>query len=131
MYLYRLIFTQNCLRMSRIIRNFAQYSSLSALSMKMTKLQIFTALRRLLKVALIMVAMAYSAPLARANDVDSVQVLSAAVMCQKGNDLYNNRKYKEAVEWYRQAAEQGSAAAQCNLGSCYLHGRGVEQSDRQ
>ena len=31
----------------------------------------------------------------------------------------------EAVKWYRKAAEQGDAAGQYNLGTCYLNGNGV------
>ena len=31
----------------------------------------------------------------------------------------------EAVKWFRKAAEQGSAKAQCNLGVCYANGEGV------
>jgi TPR repeat protein len=31
----------------------------------------------------------------------------------------------EAVKWLRKAAEQGFAAAQCNLGVCYHESRGV------
>ena len=34
-------------------------------------------------------------------------------------------------EWYRKAAEQGNATAQCNLGVAYDHGRGVPQDDVQ
>ena len=37
--------------------------------------------------------------------------------------------YGEAVKWYRAAAEQDVAPAQCNLGLCYQTGRGVPQSD--
>jgi TPR repeat protein len=33
----------------------------------------------------------------------------------------------EAVKWCRKAAEQGYAAAQHNLGVCYLTGTGVAQ----
>ncbi|EEZ74589.1 Sel1 repeat protein, partial [Neisseria lactamica ATCC 23970] len=33
----------------------------------------------------------------------------------------------EAVRWYRQAAEQGLAQAQFNLGGMYAEGRGVRQ----
>jgi len=32
------------------------------------------------------------------------------------------------VQWYRAAAEQECAPAQCNLGLCYQTGRGVEQN---
>ena len=35
--------------------------------------------------------------------------------------------YKEAVNWYRKAAEQGNARAQNNLGLLYEKGRGVPQ----
>ncbi len=34
---------------------------------------------------------------------------------------------KEAVKWYRKAAEQGHAEAQFNLGVCYNNGEGVEK----
>ena len=33
----------------------------------------------------------------------------------------------EAARYYRLAAEQGYAAAQCNLGVCYERGEGVAQ----
>ena len=33
----------------------------------------------------------------------------------------------EAVKWYRKAAEQNLALAQCNLGFCYLNGHGVSK----
>ena len=36
--------------------------------------------------------------------------------------------YEKAVNYYRKAAEQGNAAAQCNLGLCYDIGHGVEQN---
>jgi TPR repeat protein len=35
--------------------------------------------------------------------------------------------YTEAARWYRKAAEQGDASAQCNLGYMYDRGRGVPQ----
>ena len=49
-----------------------------------------------------------------------------------GNDYYNGtngkqKDYSEAVKWYRKAAEQGHASAQCNLGYCYDIGQGVPQ----
>ena len=34
--------------------------------------------------------------------------------------------YKKAIEWYKNAAEQGHANAQCNLGVMYYNGRGVD-----
>ena len=38
---------------------------------------------------------------------------------------------KEAVRWYRKAAEQNHAAAQCNLGMCYANGRGIEMDAKE
>jgi uncharacterized protein len=35
--------------------------------------------------------------------------------------------YSEAVKWYRLAADQGDAQAQCNLGLMYAAGHGVPQ----
>jgi len=35
--------------------------------------------------------------------------------------------YREALKWYRLAAEQGNAAAQNNLGTMYERGLGVPQ----
>ena len=37
----------------------------------------------------------------------------------------------EQAFWYREAAEQGNAYAQCNLGWMYGNGRGVAQDDEQ
>ena len=34
---------------------------------------------------------------------------------------------EDAVSWYRKAAEQSYARAQCNLGECYEKGQGVPQ----
>ena len=46
--------------------------------------------------------------------------------------MYENGKgvpqdYKEAVKWYRLAAEQGLAQTQFNLGRMYYNGQGVQQ----
>jgi len=38
---------------------------------------------------------------------------------------------KQAVKWYRLAAEQGDAKAQTNLGWMYYKGKGVSQDDKQ
>ena len=50
---------------------------------------------------------------------------------QLGEKYYNGdgveRDYREAVKWYRKAAEQGNIYAQNNLGSCYYYGNGVLQ----
>ena len=50
----------------------------------------------------------------------------------KGVRYYNGdgveQDKKEAVKWFRKAAEQGNASAQLNLGYCYENGEGVEQN---
>ena len=52
---------------------------------------------------------------------------------RKGDDYYYGRNgvpqdYAQAVRYYRLAADQGSAKAQCNLGFCYANGQGVPQN---
>lgn len=42
-----------------------------------------------------------------------------------GINEYNKQNYGEAVRWYRLAADQGYASAQCYLGYCYHKGQGV------
>jgi len=47
--------------------------------------------------------------------------------------MYNNgegvlRDDKQAVYWYKKAAEQGNARAQHNLGMRYIYGEGVIKS---
>jgi TPR repeat protein len=39
--------------------------------------------------------------------------------------------YKEAVKWYRLAADQGNAMAQYNLGATYANGQGVTQDYKE
>lgn len=36
--------------------------------------------------------------------------------------------YKEAVKWFRLAAEQGNAMAKCNLAELYAAGKGVSKN---
>lgn len=47
--------------------------------------------------------------------------LSAEEMYRRGYAAYEAKRYDEAVEWYRKAAEQGNAYAQYNLGNCYYY----------
>jgi TPR repeat protein len=49
----------------------------------------------------------------------------------KGCNYDEQGKYKEAVKWYRKAAEQGHIEAQANLGVMYSKGRGVEQDYKE
>jgi TPR repeat protein len=50
---------------------------------------------------------------------------SAKEWYDKGVEYYKNRNYTQAVQCWREAAEQGNAAAQSDLGSCYYRGYGV------
>ena len=50
--------------------------------------------------------------------------------------MYANGKgipqdYREALKWYRLAADQGDADAQLNLGGMYARGEGVPQDYRE
>ena len=45
----------------------------------------------------------------------------------QGVAYYNQKNYTEAVKFFIQAAEQGNADAQFNLGVCYRNGYGVPQ----
>ncbi len=45
---------------------------------------------------------------------------------KKGMDCYNSRKFEEAVNYYKQAANLGYVEAQYKLGYCYYDGIGVE-----
>ena len=52
---------------------------------------------------------------------------SAEELYKKGQKLYNQNNYQEAVIWYLKAAELGHAAAQNYLGFLYEKGWGVAQ----
>lgn len=41
------------------------------------------------------------------------------------------KNYKEAVKWFRKAAEQGHAESQCTLGIFYYNGVGVAKNERE
>ena len=44
-----------------------------------------------------------------------------------GRVAFHRQDYKEAVKWYRLAAEQGGAGAHIVLGEMYFQGQGVPQ----
>ncbi|GBB92301.1 hypothetical protein RclHR1_00020004 [Rhizophagus clarus] len=46
-----------------------------------------------------------------------------------GRDV--NKDLKQAVYWYRKAAENGCTVAEYNLGKCYENGNGVEKDERK
>ena len=44
---------------------------------------------------------------------------------------YEQQNNKEAVKWFRKAAEQGDATAQYYLGLCYYRGKGVRKDHEE
>jgi TPR repeat protein len=52
-----------------------------------------------------------------------------ASMYAKGDGVQQD--FKQALAWYRKAAEQGLADAQGNLGCMYYKGQGVQQDSKQ
>ena len=64
---------------------------------------------------------------AAASTQSATESLSVQAMNKKGDDAYYGRgvaeDYKQAVRWYRKAAEAGNAEGMYNLGGMYLYGR--------
>ena len=61
---------------------------------------------------------------------------SSQMLFELGEDYYNGRNgkkknYNKAVEYYRQAAQEGHATAQGRLGYCYIYGHGVNKDNNQ
>ena len=50
-------------------------------------------------------------------------------MLEKGNEVQKN--FKEALKWYKFAAEQGNAQAQTEVGYMYYLGSGVRINWKQ
>ena len=48
---------------------------------------------------------------------------------RKAKALGDEKKDAEAFVWYRKAAEQGHMDAQCDLGYCYINGKGVSKDE--
>ena len=58
-------------------------------------------------------------------------VTDPAKLNEMADELYEQGKFKKAVNYYRKAAEMGHAEAQCNLGFMYDNGKGVPQDDKE
>ena len=54
---------------------------------------------------------------------------SAEACYKKGKEYYDKRDYKQAVEWYQKAADQGYADAQYDLGRMFNMGFGVTKDN--
>lgn len=59
-------------------------------------------------------------------DWDAVERKDGEFLLNKGAKLYQEKKFKESVEYYRLAASMGEEVAFSNLGYCYLYGRAIE-----
>ena len=57
--------------------------------------------------------------------------IDVQTMCERGNACFDQSDYRQAVKWYRMAAERGNATAQTNLGYCYKTGKGVDKDAEQ
>ena len=62
---------------------------------------------------------------------NTTTTVNARSLVETGMRHYNAKNYAEAVKWFRKAAEQGNAGAQCGLGFCYEEGQGVPQNYRE
>ena len=62
-----------------------------------------------------------------ANNGNTVAQSNLGAMYQNGLGVAKNAK--EAVKWYRKAAEQGDVLAQSNLAFMYANGHGVAEND--
>jgi len=50
---------------------------------------------------------------------------------ERGKRYAQERNHKEAVRWYRKAAEKGHADAQCELAQCYIIAAGVNEDKNE
>jgi TPR repeat protein len=73
----------------------------------------------------------YAAALAQFKAIEKEPCAEYAlgVMSEKGNGVPQD--YKEAIRWYRMAADQGYALAQFNLGVLYANGFGTAQDFKE
>ena len=65
----------------------------------------------------------------KANGGDYIAQNNLGVIYEIGEGVPQD--YKEAVKWYRKAAEQGFAKGQYNLGRSYHNGQGVPQDYKE
>jgi len=60
--------------------------------------------------------------------IPAIAVAQGETEVNKGYEYYKEGNYKEALTWFRQAADKGNAIAQNNLGYMYDNGLGVEKN---
>lgn len=59
-------------------------------------------------------------------DIEAIKKNDSDYINNKGANLYMNKEYKDAIEYYRLASAMGNVQAISNLGYCYLYGRDIE-----
>ena len=62
---------------------------------------------------------------------DNRKSIAPEEVFKQGELYYNQKKYTEAVQWFRKAAEQGHADSQFQLGACYRDGDGVDRDYKE
>ena len=67
--------------------------------------------------------------IAKAKDGDATAMYNLGVMYADGKGVLEDDK--EAVKWFRKAADLGDAMAMNSLGVAYVHGEGVIQDDEE
>jgi hypothetical protein len=77
-----------------------------------------------------LMALGASVPAGAQTDASTqlAQAVSPADANRRGDDAYERKDYAEAMRWYRQAADQGYALGQANIGFLYAKGLGVPQN---
>ena len=77
--------------------------------------------------ASLQVATKQDSPLKGVTPIAIDSSLTAKQLLTEGNKYYDKKDYNSAVQYYHNAAIMGNAAAQCDLGYCYIKGLGVTQ----
>ena len=70
-------------------------------------------------------------PIVPAPVIGAEEETDAAKLYERGRCCYETQDYKQAVQWFQKAAEQGYAKAQYDLGLCYENGTGVTEDLKQ
>jgi TPR repeat protein len=59
---------------------------------------------------------------------DEMGDLAIEKATRRGKEAMARKNYVEAMHYYKSAAERGSAQAQCEVGSLFLYGLGVQRN---
>lgn len=59
-------------------------------------------------------------------DIEAIKRIDSNYINSKGATAYLNKDYATAIEYYHLASTMNNVQAACNLGYCYLYGKGVK-----